>query len=474
MITGKDLLDIGYPEGKVIGLALQAVPQLKHDPVTDLPLEYFRKVQESPRRYVVHTVLGPVAREFLRVQEEAKSESMVENLRDSPAKYTVIGMELIDKQTLDQMDDAMRLPVSVWGALMPDAHLGYGLPVGGVLATDNEVIPWAVGVDIGCRMHMSVFPASSQVLGQRRTELTDILLRSTGFGVGGSFKGDQRVEHPILDDPRWGATPFLRGLKDVAYRQLGTSGSGNHFVEWGSLDPIDQDFAALELQQSRPRKQLAILSHSGSRGVGFKIANRYAKIAENKLPHIGKLAWLSLMSEEGAEYWMSMELAGDFARANHEVIHKKMAKGLGQEAAAVVENHHNYAWKERIGEKDLIVHRKGATPSHTGELGIIPGTMVDPGYVVTGRGAMEFLNSSSHGAGRTMSRTRARQTINEREWRDLLHGRNIKLIGGDLDEAPGAYKRIDEVVDLQTALVMPVAKFTPSIVRMDDGKRGRR
>jgi tRNA-splicing ligase RtcB len=207
--------------------------------------------------------------------------------------------------------------------------------------------------------------------------------------------------------------------------------------------------------------------------VGFKIANRYSKMAKEKHPKLQKsvadLAWLDLDGEEGEEYWLGMQLAGRFASANHAVIHDKFSKALGEDAAAKVENYHNFAWVEQVGGREAIVHRKGATPAGRGVMGVIPGSMGDPGYVVRGKGEEQSLNSASHGAGRRMSRSAAFKSISEETWKDYLAERSITLIGGSVDEAPMAYKEIEAVVGLQGDLVDLVGKFTPKIVRMDTG-----
>src|SRR6185369_14050969 len=158
-----------------------------------------------------------------------------DTLRDLPIEYPVWGRENIDDGSVAQMDNAVRLPISVAGALMPDAHIGYGLPIGGVLATENAVIPYAVGVDIACRMRLSLYEVSPHLLGQKPGMFENALLKETSFGMGAQWKGNDRREHEVLDDSAWYATPLLKMLKDNAMRQLGTSGTGNHFVEWGSL-----------------------------------------------------------------------------------------------------------------------------------------------------------------------------------------------------------------------------------------------
>lgn len=406
--------------------------------------------------------------------KKKKKKTLAENylpLREEPLPYPIWGAEHIDEGSTNQMSAAMRLPISLAGALMPDAHVGYGLPIGGVLATDDVVIPYAVGVDIACRMRLSVFPQSPIMLDQQVGKFEKALAQETRFGAGSTFAPHDRADHPVMDDPAWEDTRRLKSLKDKGYAQLGTSGSGNHFVEWGEFN-LDNDDEILGLVAGR---YLALLSHSGSRGVGFAIANHYSDIASHMhtLPsEVQHLGWLPLQTEVGQEYWLSMELAGRFAAANHEVIHQRVAKAVGLKPAAVVENHHNFAWKETYVdaegiEHEVIVHRKGATPAGTGVMGIIPGSMGDAGYVVRGRGVNASLNSASHGAGRVMSRRQAKNTITKSEQKKYLKERGVKLIGGDLDEAPQAYKPIDQVIAAQQDLVDIVGRFAPRIVRMD-------
>ena len=390
-----------------------------------------------------------------------------EELRAAPLPYPIWGRENIDDSSLSQMDYAMRLPVSVAGALMPDAHVGYGLPIGGVLAAENAVIPYAVGVDIACRMRLSLYPVSPHLLGQKKGSFEEALREQTAFGMGAQWKGSQRADHAVLDDPAWNGTKLLSSLKDNAYRQLGTSGTGNHFVEWGSFHLLEPE---LGLQ---PGEYLALLSHSGSRSVGSKIAERYSRLAMEKHPNLDKsirhLAWLPLDSEEGQEYWLSMELAGRFASANHSIIHHRVAKAVDLKEFAVEENHHNFAWAERLSDgRQVIVHRKGATPAGKGVLGVIPGSMGDAGYVVRGRGVSESLNSASHGAGRLMSRKAALNTISRLQRDEYLRERGITLLGGGMDESPQAYKPIETIIAAQHDLVEVVGKFMPRIVRMAD------
>ncbi|RYG00942.1 MAG: RtcB family protein, partial [Chitinophagaceae bacterium] len=201
----------------------------------------------------------------------------------------------------------------------------------------------------------------------------------------------------------------------------------------------------------------------------------YTRLAK-ELCHLPReavnLAYLDLDSEAGQEYWLAMNLAGDYASACHEIIHNKLTKAIGANVIAKVENHHNFAWKEKWNDEDVLVHRKGATPAAKGVMGIIPGSMTAPGFLVRGKGEHDSINSASHGAGRQMSRTKAIQNITKQEMTALLKANEVMLIGGGLDEAPLAYKDINKVMSLQTELVDVVAKFRPKMVRMaDDGSR---
>jgi tRNA-splicing ligase RtcB len=262
---------------------------------------------------------------------------------------------------------------------------------------------------------------------------------------------------------------LLKNLHGRAWKQLGSSGSGNHFAEFGTVE-INENDNVLGVE---PGNYVGLLSHSGSRALGANIANHYTKIAISKrrLPAEAKnLAWLNLDEEEGIEYWNAMNLAGDYASACHHVIHEKITRQLGRKPMKMVENHHNFAWKEKWEGKDLIVHRKGATPAGKDVLGIIPGSMTAPGFIVKGKGETASVNSASHGAGRKMSRTRAMESVTDKQFKEELEKHNVKLLGGGLDESPFAYKDIEVVMYSQKALVDVVGKFTPKIVKMDGAK----
>ena len=399
-----------------------------------------------------------------------KPEDFIQ-LNENPNAFSAYGLENIEEGAIKQMQVAMKLPVTVAGALMPDAHQGYGLPIGGVLATKNAIIPYGVGVDIGCRMALSVYDISEDFYYENEVKFKRELVAHTKFGAGHGFQGQYKSDHLVLDNQVFNENPFVKKLKDKAWSQLGSSGSGNHFVEFGIMEFAQED----KILGIPKGKYIALLTHSGSRGMGATIAGHYTNLAKAncKLPDIAKnLAYLDMNSELGQEYWMAMNLAGDYASACHEIIHDKIAKALGATVLTKVENHHNFAWKEIWNGEEVIVHRKGATPAAKGVMGIIPGSMTAPGFLVRGKGEENAINSASHGAGRQMSRTQAIKTITKNEMKSILQHHGVTLIGAGLDEAPMAYKDINLVMAAQKELVDVVAKFTPKMVRMaDDGSR---
>lgn len=380
--------------------------------------------------------------------------------RPEPAPYRKWGDD-VESTALTQMENACALPVSVRGALMPDAHQGYGLPIGGVLAVENAVIPYAVGMDIGCRMKLSVLDWPISTIKTERSRLVQALESETRFGVGASFRC--RRAHEVMDQD-WSVSPVTEKLKDHAWGQLGTSGSGNHFVEFGTLT-LDTPDLGLDAGV-----YLALLSHSGARGAGAETAKHYSRLAmdlHTELPNeLKHLSWLDLASAEGQEYWGSMELMGRYSAANHTLIHGHIATHLGAQVLAEVENHHNFAWKERHFGRDVIVHRKGATPAGVDTLGIIPGSMGTPGYVVRGRGEPDSLRSASHGAGRKMSRTAAKARFTWADAERFLNERGVEVLTAGVDEIPMAYKDIDAVMAAQRDLVNPIARFEPKLVKM--------
>ena len=460
-MNSRQLLKLGVPQD-CLKDAIQAIQNLTASAHVKGKVikQRIAAVLEAPETFTEDEQLGAFAQAIIEDRQFVPAQ---------PVSYRTWGNDEIDQQSHAQMRQACGVPVAVGAALMPDAHVGYGLPIGGVLACENAVIPYAVGVDIACRMKLSVLDMPTESIDSRFEHYRQALENGTRFGVGSEYK--KRQSHAVLDED-WTITRVTREHKDKAWRQLGTSGSGNHFVEFGVLTLETAD-AELGLEAG---SYVALLSHSGSRGTGAAVCSTYSNIARARLPSrydkLARLAWLDLDSQEGQEYWQAMNLMGDYAAANHDIIHRNVTKLLGAHIVAGIENHHNFAWKERHGGRDVIVHRKGATPAGQGVLGVIPGSMADPAFVVRGCGNPESFDSASHGAGRRMSRKKARDMYNFKAVRNDLEKRGVRVLSAGADEVPGVYKDIRHVMQQQADLVTIVARFNPKIVKMnDDGSR---
>ena len=461
-IKQKDLSTLGYTNDIARSMAIKLVAKYcKHQSLEEVIL-ILQNIIQHPEKYKQDAVWGKLA----EVLSPTKAEVSTHELRDNPLPCIVYGADRIDELAKSQMEMAMRLPVTLSGALMPDGCAGYGLPIGGVLATtDDVVIPYAVGKDIGCRMSLTILDAGIDFLEKHHDRAVEALLNNTAFGLDGILPFKQY--HPLFDRSEFRDIPILKNLREKAVRQLGTSGKGNHFVDICEIELSSDN--ALGLSDGR---YLGILSHSGSRGLGAAIADYYTSIAKNtcRLPRqAGSFAWLSLKSEAGQEYWRCMEIAGEYSAVNHECIHYNVAKAIRLKPLANVSNHHNFAWRDLLPNgRSAIIHRKGATPAHLGKLGIIPGSMATPGYIVSGKGCTESLYSASHGAGRTMSRLDARNCISRYGLKKFLAERNVTLLGGSTEEAPLAYKDIQQVMESQRELINIEGKIIPRIVRMSE------
>lgn len=367
-------------------------------------------------------------------------------------------LEEIEEGALEQAKDLANLPFCYHHvAVMPDAHQGYGMPIGGVFAAEDTIIPNAVGVDIGCGMCAAksslTVPLKEEDLRKAASEIE----RTIPFGFNHhkkpqSWEGFQEVPE----------IPVIREELESARHQLGTLGGGNHFIE------IQKD------QENR----MWIMIHSGSRNFGLKIAKTYHDKAKQYVTQAGlpipskDLAYLEADSPEAQEYLTAMEYALAFARASRNRMMDQVQFVLtgvfpGVTFGEVLDVHHNYAARERHFGKEVFVHRKGATSAKEGELGIIPGSQGTKSYIVRGRGSPDSFTSCSHGAGRKMGRKAARKTLDLKKERTrldkagILHSiRGVK----DLDEAAGAYKDIQQVMRQQEDLVEIVTTLSPLAV----------
>jgi tRNA-splicing ligase RtcB len=453
----RELRNLGIPAGEPVRVARAAVGQARAAGFDARDIRSrIRELAADPKAFRDDPMFGELAR--LLADAQAAREGY--EARAEPAPFRQWGSDL-DPAAVQQLVHACELPVSVRGALMPDAHRGYGLPIGGVLAVRNAVIPYAVGVDIACRMKLSVLDVPPAKLEGAVDWLRRAIEAETRFGIGAHFT--HRRSHAVMDED-WDVTALTRQLQDKAWSQLGSSGSGNHFVEFGLFE-VAHDQLGIPAGT-----YLALLSHSGSRGTGATIADHYSRRATRLHPELPKelthLAWLSLDSADGQEYWAAMELMGRYAAANHACIHRQVTQHLGAEVLLDLENHHNFAWREVHDGEEVIVHRKGATPAGNGMVGIIPGSMASTTYIVRGRGNPASLNSAAHGAGRVMSRKQASKTFRWADVKPYLKARGVTLLSAGLDEVPMVYKDIDEVMAAQADLVEPLARFHPRLVKM--------
>jgi tRNA-splicing ligase RtcB (3'-phosphate/5'-hydroxy nucleic acid ligase) len=460
-ISSKEIRAIGYPDGPPVSVALHKISKVFKHGTKEEALQKLKEIFECPENYIDNDLFGIIASQLIEYVDDSAEQI---KMNKHGVDFAVFGQEQIEQNAIHQMYQATKLPISVAGALMPDAHSGYGLPIGGVLATKEAIIPYGVGVDIGCSMYLSVFDMPIKYLKAKEHFFVQAINDNTKFGSSGVWETGN--SHAVLDNDLFKHIDLLKHMLGKAWKQLGTSGGGNHFVEFGIVTIETYD----EVTKIPPGEYVGLLTHSGSRGLGAKIATHYTDIAVSTRPlpnDVKNLAWLYLHEDAGYQYWLAMNLAGDYAKACHEVIHAKIAKAIGEKPITTIANHHNFAWKEIVNGEELIVHRKGATPAGKNVLGIIPGSMTTAGFIVKGKGEVAAINSASHGAGRKMSRSRASQSITHKQMNDELHKAGVTLLGGGLDEAPFAYKDINAVMKNQKALVDIVGTFMPKIVKME-------
>lgn len=366
----------------------------------------------------------------------------------------------IEPGALEQAKHLANLPFAFHHiAIMPDVHEGYGMPIGGVLATEGVIIPNAVGVDIGCGM----CAARTTLKNISRDKLKEILgeiRRIIPTGFSHHLKSQSLEAMPKIS----GNLPVVKSQFERARRQVGTLGGGNHFVEI----------------QKGSDGHIWVMVHSGSRNIGKRIADYYNKLAvrlrpkfQSEIPIKWQLDFLPADSEEGRQYLEEMRYCVEFALANRRLMIKNIAKIFEAKTDGqllldeMINIAHNYASFEKHFGKEVIIHRKGATQAKKGQLGIIPGSQGNSSFIVRGKGNPESFESCSHGAGRKIGRNEARRTlILEEEIKKLDQKGVLHAIRGknDLDEAPGAYKDIDEIMENQNDLVETLVELEPLAV----------
>lgn len=369
----------------------------------------------------------------------------------------------IEEATLAQAQNLANLPfIFKHVAVMPDAHLGYGMPIGGVMASEEMVIPNAVGVDIGCGM-CAVQTSLTSISTDKLKVVLGGIRSTTPLGFKHHRKKQQSSLMPKVAGGRLEDLPVVSKEYSNARTQLGTLGGGNHFIE---------------IQQGSDG-YIWLMIHSGSRNIGFKVANYYNRLAidlnrrwGSTIPHKWQLAFLPINDESGRTYLQEMQYCVDFAYANRKLMMERVKDALLAAVhpvsfAPMINIAHNYASLEVHFHKKVMVHRKGATRAQEGEIGIIPGSQGSPSYIVRGKGERESFHSCSHGAGRKMGRKQAQRQLNLQheqkflEDQGIIHSIRSKR---DLDEASGAYKNIDKVIEDQLDLVEVLVELRPLAV----------
>lgn len=391
-------------------------------------------------------------------------------------KKTIFGQH--DEKTLIQLEQVAERAERV--ALMADGHVGYVMPIGGVAAYRNTVSPVGVGFDIACGnaairtdLHLERTPG----LAGRLAEIADEINATVSFGIGRKNRADDApMEHPLFEDPAWQAVPLAHRdeLKGKARRQLGTVGSGNHYV-----DVFADETGAIWVGV-----------HFGSRGLGHTIASAFLALSQGQ--EWGTRArevevLLPLDQPLGHDYWALMSLAGRYAYAGREWVARKVVRLMGGTELELVHNHHNFAWKEQHDGEEMVVVRKGATPAFPGQLGFIGGSMGDDAVIVRGSVATDeatraqqaaALHSTVHGAGRVMSRTAAigkrdrrgkvisKGAVTRQMMSEWTKAKGVIVRGGGPDESPHVYRRLPTVLEAQGGTIEVLHTLTPLIVVM--------
>jgi tRNA-splicing ligase RtcB (3'-phosphate/5'-hydroxy nucleic acid ligase) len=367
--------------------------------------------------------------------------------RNSPLK--IFGQH--DEATIAQMRNCMAVGNVVAGVLCADGHLGYAQPVGGVVAYEKQISISGVGFDIGCGNMAARLDTPFATIVDRIGPITKDVAKNISFGIGRA--NEERVEHDLFDDAAAWHASGMEDYRQKARVQLGTVGSGNHYVD---LLCDEDGFVWIGV-------------HFGSRGLGHTSATRYLKAAGGKDGMNVPPAVVDEDSEVGQRYIAAMELAGRYAYAGREWVVERVRQIIGGAITDMVHNHHNYAWRERHGGRDLWVVRKGATPAFPGQRGFVGGSMGDDAVIVEGVDSPEAkasLYSTVHGAGRLFGRKEAKRRFTHDEMDKWLRARSVTLIGADLDESPMAYRRLPEVIAAHGGTVKVLHELRPFAVAM--------
>jgi len=396
-------------------------------------------------------------KEHLAIEQAATAADIAispqkDEFKNSPLK--VFGDH--DEATITQMRNCMSVGNAVAGVICADGHLGYAQPVGGVIAYEKQISISGVGFDIGCGNMAVKLDLLYSDISAIVPMITKDIARIISFGVGRT--NDEKVEHSLFDNGELWKLADVEDYRKKAEHQLGTVGSGNHYVD---LMHDENGFVWVGV-------------HFGSRGLGHTSATKYLKAAGGKDGMNVPPAVVDEDSEIGQRYIAAMQLAGSYSYAGREWVVERIRKMLGGKVLDMVHNHHNYAWRETHNGKDLWVVRKGATPAFPGQRGFVGGSMGDDAVIIEGVDSEEAklsLYSTIHGAGRLFGRKEAKRRFSKAEMNTWLQRRGVTLIGADLDESPMAYRRLPEVLAYHSQSIKVLHTLRPfAVVMAGDGE----
>lgn len=394
------------------------------------------------------------AREEQMAREAAAAATSIASLGLQDPKYVASPLAVFgehDPGTVQQMRNCMAVGNVVAGVICADGHLGYAQPVGGVIAYEGQISISGVGFDIGCGNMAVRLDTPFSAIEDRVGAIIGDVARVISFGIGRA--NAERVEHVLFDDADAWRVSDMESYRQKAASQLGTVGSGNHYVD---LLHDEDGFVWIGV-------------HFGSRGLGHTSSTRYLKAAGGRDGMNVPPAVVDEESEIGLRYIAAMQLAGRYAYAGREWVVERVRQIIGGAVTDNVHNHHNYAWRETHGGRDLWVVRKGATPCFPGQRSFIGGSMGDDAVIVEGvdgDGARASFYSTVHGAGRVFGRKEAKRRFTRVEMDDWLRRRGVTLVGADLDESPMAYRRLDEVLPYHAGSTRVVHRLRPFAVVM--------
>ena len=365
-----------------------------------------------------------------------------------PVPFAIFGRH--DEQTIRQMETCLATGSAAAGVLCADGHLGYNHPIGGVVGYEDDISISGVGYDIACGNKAVRLDARFEDIEPRIGAILRDIARNVSFGMGRANK--DKVDDPLFESDLWAAAG-VTDLRKLAREQLGTVGGGNHYVD---LFRDDEGFVWIGV-------------HFGSRGLGHKITTKYLQAAKASGDMLAPPALLPAASSAGQGYLAGVELGGLYAYAGRDWVTEKVRRIIGGAVTDEVHNHHNFVWRERHGERDLWVVRKGATPAFPGQRGFVGGSMGDDAVILEGVDTEESrssLYSTVHGAGRVMGRNAAKRTLSREEMQRWLRDKEVLLVGGDLDEAPMAYRRLEEVLAHHAGTIRVLHTLRPILVIM--------